>query len=94
MKQNWTVYVYKADRRTKSGERIVSTTVWTDRTRETMENEVRGLRAQLYPTLADFRIEFIPTTKMVKNLISGEMVEIAHDTPRACDPSSELYWSM
>ena len=94
MKQNWTMYVYKADRRKKSGERVVSTTVWTDRTQETMENEVRGLRAQLYPTLKGFRIEFVPTTKMVKNLMTGKMVEIAYDTPRSCDPSSELYWSM
>jgi hypothetical protein len=94
MKQNWTMYVYKADRRKKSGERVVSTTVWTDRTRETMDNEVRGLRAQLYPTLAGYRIEVVPTTKMVKNLMSGEMVEIPYDTPRSCDPSSELYWSM
>lgn len=94
MKQNWTMYIYKADKRKKSGERVVSTTVWTDRTQETMDNEVRGLRAQLYPTLAGFRIEVVPTTKMVKNLMSGEMVEIPYDTPRSCDPSSELYWSM
>jgi hypothetical protein len=59
-----------------------------------MENEVRGLRAQLYPTLAGFRIEFVPTMKTVKNLMSGVEVEIPHDTPRACDPSSELYWTM
>ena len=30
----------------------------------------------------------------VKNLMSGKDVEIAYDTPRSCDPSSELYWSM
>jgi hypothetical protein len=40
------------------------------------------------------RFEFVPTIKRVRNLMSGEMVEIPHDTPRACDPSSELYWSM
>ena len=94
MKPDHTVYIYKADRRTKSGERLVSTTVWTDRTVETMENEVRGLRARLYPTLKGFRIEFVPTMKTVKNLMSGQEVQIPHDTPRSCDPSSELYWSM
>lgn len=33
-------------------------------------------------------------TKMVKNLMTGEMIEIPRNTPRSCDPSTELYWSM
>jgi hypothetical protein len=32
--------------------------------------------------------------KKVKNLMSGVEIEIAADTPRCCDPSSELYWTM
>jgi hypothetical protein len=32
--------------------------------------------------------------KKVKNLMSGVEIEIPADTPRCCDPSSELYWSM
>jgi hypothetical protein len=92
MKQNWTMYIYKADRRTKTGERLFSTTVWPDRDEATMDREVREL-AYLYP-LNQFRIEFCPTTKTVRNLMTGELVEIPHDTPRSCDPSSELYWSM
>ncbi len=32
--------------------------------------------------------------KTVKNLMSGAEIEIPADTPRCCDPSSELYWSM
>jgi hypothetical protein len=38
----------------------------------------------------------IPTEEMktVKNYITGEKVVIPADTPRCCDPSSELYWSM
>ena len=32
--------------------------------------------------------------KKVINLMSGVEIEIAADTPRCCDPSSELYWSM
>jgi hypothetical protein len=32
--------------------------------------------------------------KTVRSLMSGEEIEIAEDTPRSCDPSSELYWSM
>ena len=33
-------------------------------------------------------------TKVVKNLMTGQDVEIAYNTPRSCDPSTELYWSM
>ncbi len=32
--------------------------------------------------------------RKVRNLMSGEMVEIAYDTPMSCDPSTETYWSM
>ena len=33
-------------------------------------------------------------TKKVRNLMTGVEIEIPVDTPRSCDPSSELYWSM
>jgi hypothetical protein len=92
MKQNWTMYIYKNDRRYTTGQRLFSTTVWRDRDEATMVREVQEL-AQLYPA-SQFQITFCPTTKTVKNLMTGELVEIAHDTPRSCDPSSELYWSM
>lgn len=36
----------------------------------------------------------LPGTKMVRNLMSGKMVEIPTDTPFCCDPSTETYWSM
>lgn len=32
--------------------------------------------------------------KTVRNLMSGKEIEIPVDTPRSCDPSTELYWSM
>lgn len=93
MKQDYTLYIYKRDRRTKTGERLFNTTVWADRTLEGMEREMRELARDLYPG-TDWRFEFVPTTKTVKNLMTGEDVVIPHDTPRSCDPSSELYWSM
>ena len=94
MKQAHTVYIYKADRRTKTGERLVSTTVWQHRDAAEMAREVRELQYELWPASKGFRIEFVPTMKTVKNLMSGKDIEIAHDTPRSCDPSSELYWTM
>jgi len=91
--QQYTLYIYKQDRRYRSGERLVHTSVWCDHTSQSSEREMRELaiQANVDPAL---RVEFVPTIKRVRNLMSGEMVEIPHDTPRACDPSSELYWSM
>ena len=92
MKQNWTLYIYKADRRTRSGERLFSTTVWPDRTADSMRrlsNEIYDL----YPATKGWRFEYHPTMKTVINLMTGKEIQIPHDTPRACDPSSELYWS-
>lgn len=37
---------------------------------------------------------YVRKTKMVKNLITGADVEIDVNTPRCCDPSTDLYWSM
>ena len=93
MKQDYTMYIYKTDRRYKTGERLFSTTVWPGRTLEGMERDMRELACDLYPG-TDWRFEFVPTMKTVKNLMTGLEIQIPHDTPRACDPSSELYWSM
>ena len=93
MKQNHTMYIWKRDGRTKSGERLFSTTVWTDRDAAAMLREIAELHAQLYPR-EQFRIEAVPTMKTVRNLMSGKEIQIPTDTPRSCDPSSELYWSM
>jgi hypothetical protein len=94
MKADHTVYIYKADRRKKSGERLVSTTVWRNRDAAEMAREVRELQYELWPVSKGFRIEFVPTMKTVVNLMTGKEIQIPHDTPRSCDPSSELYWSM
>jgi len=93
MKQDFTMYIYKLDKRTKSGERLVSTTVWTDRDEAGMAREVKELHIHNYPR-GLFRIEALPKMKTVTNLMTGKDIQIEHDTPRCCDPSSELYWSM
>lgn len=92
--QQYTVYTYKQDRRYKTGERLVSTAVWCDHTPEASEQEMRKLALDMLTVDPALRVEVVPTTKRVRNLMSGEMVEIPHDTPRSCDPSSELFWSM
>lgn len=94
MKQDFTMYIYKLDRRTKTGERLFSTTVWTGRTEDGMEREVRELlMSGLYP-VSEFRFEYHPKLVTVKNLMTGLDVQIDRDTPWACNPASETYWSM
>ena len=94
MKQDWIVTVWKRDRRTKTGERFVNRYPFRGMDRDTVERELLGLAQQLYPSKDGWRFEVTPATKVVKNLMTGKDVEIAYDTPRSCDPSSELYWSM
>ena len=92
MKQDYTMYIYKKDRRAKTGERLISTTVWRDRDDNGMRREV----AELFdlPPSQGWRFDWTPAHKTVKNLMTGKDISIPHDTPRSCDPSSELYWSM
>jgi len=49
----------------------------------------------VYYTYADFDTyeRRVVTRKKVKNLMTGEEIEINSNTPHCCDPSSETYWS-
>jgi hypothetical protein len=94
MKQDWIVYVYKRDRRCKSGERFVNRYPFSGMDRDTVGRELSALAQQLYPQAAGWRFDVQPATKVVRNLMTGQDIEIPSDTPRCCDPSSELYWSM
>lgn len=93
MKQDYTLYIYKADKRCKAGERLFSTTVWTGTDDNGMRRTVAEL-FDLYPPSKGWRFDWTPSMKKVRNLMSGVEIEIPHDTPRSCDPSSELYWTM
>jgi len=94
LKTDWTVYIYKQDRRYTTGQRLFSTTVWTDRDAAGIEREVVALKQELYPAADGWCIVWEPAMKRVRNLMSGVEIEIPYNTPRSCDPSSELYWSM
>ena len=93
MKQDYTLYIYKTDRRYRTGERLFTTAVYTGRDDNGMRREVAELFG-LYSPGDGFRFEWFPAMKTVTNLMSGKQIQIAHDTPRSCDPSSELYWTM
>ena len=87
---DYTLRVYKKDNRTKSGERIISTSVINNMDEQTMK-AIAENGNRLNP---DHRFEYYPTYKTVKNLMTGEEVTIPTDTPHCCNPASETYWSM
>ena len=86
-KCDYTLYSYKIDRRYKTGERLVMTRVMADMTADDMATIVRGLAQPGY------RYEYFPTKITVKSLMTGENIEIDRDTPWACNPASETFWS-
>lgn len=48
-----------------------------------------------YLGFTEYEIEtFDVPMKTVRNMMSGIEIQIPVDTPRCCDPSSELYWTM
>lgn len=93
MRKDYTVYVYKQDRRYRSGERPISTTVFSNRTEAEMRTVGEGLYI-LFPASQGYRFEYHGTMKTVKNLMTGKEVEIDRDTPWCCNPASETFWSM
>lgn len=93
MKQDYTMYIYKTDRRTKTGERLFSTTVWANRDEASMRRECNELY-DLYPATKGWRFEYHPSKVTVKNLMTGKPVQIDRDTPWSCNPASETFWCM
>jgi hypothetical protein len=94
MKQDYTLYVRKADGRTKSGWRAVSTQVVTDRTEREMLDLSKALLAAYNSRHGRYQVEFLPSMVTVKNLMTGQDVQIDRDTPWCCNPASETFWSM
>ena len=95
MAYGYRLNVYKADRRTKTGERFVKSYEYRGFSGHAMSEEVNDLRRRLYRSQDGWRLEFHPLTAMVKSLMTGQLVEIAwEDQGGACDPSMERYWSM
>lgn len=41
-----------------------------------------------------FYIKYPVGMKVVKNLMTGQDIQIPEDTPWCCNPASETYWSM
>lgn len=86
----YTVEVYKADKRTKAGERQVLKQDYDTDNLSMLEHSVKHtwLKSQGY------RYEIHETYVTRKNMMSGKEYQERYDTPYFCSPSSESYWSM
>jgi hypothetical protein len=88
----YTLELYKADARTKSGERLKSKT-----------DGIGALGSgkiacelhykKLYPAPM-WRVEIHETMVTSRNMMNGKEFQERYDTPYYCSPSSETYWSM
>ena len=86
----FTVEIYKTDKRTKSGERLVSKTDYDTDNLSMLEHTVK----HTYRVSQGFRYEIHETFVTRKNMMGGAEFKERYDTPYDCSPSSESYWSM
>ena len=82
----YTVEVYKLDKRMKEGKRLVSKQDYEGVTLDQME--------RMYPVRKGYVREIHETYVTKKNLMGGAEFRERYDTPYFCSPSSESYWSM
>jgi hypothetical protein len=85
----YTVEVYKLDRRKKAGERLEHKIDYRDVDYLTL----RQGAYTMWPVSRGFRVEIHETFVSRKNLLSGQEFTERYDTPVFCSPSSESYWS-
>ena len=84
----YTLEIYRADRRTKSGLRLIEKLDYDPVTEDTIDGIVRFREAQ------GFIVRKFETYVTKRNLMGGAEFRERYDTPHYCSPSSESYWSM
>jgi hypothetical protein len=90
---SFTVEIYKADRRFKTGERFIGKYNYDRKDRAAMDREATQLR-RIYKESDGYRFNIVETLVTRTNILTGETFHERYDTPSYCSPSSEAYWSM
>ena len=83
---DYTVEIYKLDKRMKDGKRLVSKT--------DIEGVELSFVEALHPRRPGYIVMIHETWVTRKNMMSGREFQERYDTPYFCSPSSEAYWSM
>lgn len=86
--KEYTLEIYKTDRRTKEGRRLVSKQEFEPVTKDYINAVAEGKRK------LGFIVEIFETYVTRKNLMSGKEYQERYDTPYFCSPSRESFWSM
>ena len=89
----FTLELFKADKRKKSGERLVEKRDGCGNSLMFDKTEVEQHYAELYPA-PKWRTEIHQTMVTSRNMMNGKEFKERYDTPYYCSPSSETYWSM
>lgn len=83
----YTLEIYKADKRTKEGKRLYAKQDFAPSTKDYI-NAVADAKRKL-----GFIVEVFETYVVEKNLMTGKEFKERYDTPYFCSPSSESFWS-
>ena len=89
---DYTLEVYRIDRRKKDGKRRVGTYDYTNVSERWIQEEIQSLRHTVCP-IDKFIIIKHETWVTKHNLLTGEPFQERYDTPYYCSPSSETFWS-
>lgn len=83
----YTLEVYKADKRTKEGRRLVAKQDYAPSTKDYIAAVADSKRS------LGFIVEVFETYVTRKNSMTGKTFQERYDTPYFCSPSSESFWS-
>jgi len=86
--KEYTLEIYKADKRTKKGVRLVEKRDFAPVTKDYI-NSVANQWTEL-----GFIVNVFETYVTKTNLMGGKEFKERYDTPYFCSPASESYWSM
>ena len=84
----YTLEIYKADKRTKEGRRLVAKQDFAPSTKDYIETVAEAKRK------LGFVVYVYETYVTRKNYMGGKEFKERYDTPYFCSPSSESFWSM
>jgi hypothetical protein len=83
--RDWTVEVYKVDRRFKEGRVRVETVDYADKSRDFV--------SAMNPPVPGYEIEIYETWVARKSALDGTPFRERYDVPFTASPRSESYWS-
>lgn len=86
--KEYTLEIYKVDRRVKGGYRLVEKRDFAPTTKDAINAIAGNFQDQ------GFIVKIFETFVTKKNLMGGKEFQERYDTPYYCSPSSESYWSM